>query len=377
MEDSDSPSNYIDIDKDATTTNSYLGYAKVDALPIGTYVISVNNDDMNSGTSSQYYIGEDGAPVYFKYLKLDNASTSYTYDKFPADVYSESKSAPTSTGDGEYLIWNGSKDNATKNIADCSRTEDVSTQELTFCFGTNKESNSKGYDRNDVINRGQDYAKDRLGIILLSRDNNALTISKKITNTNDDTDHYKTDTFWEFTVNFKPEDAVDFAGKSEVELKWYQGDDIRDASVMGSDYPPTGTDFYPSTIHFSDPDGDGTYTATVYLKHNEKVRINGLPEGTWQVKEEENSDLFYSPHNNAHGLGDGEWEYERADATSPNIQLNPASHVDFVNEFPYELPSAGGIGVDQFIFFGTVATVAVALTVIASYYKRRKRRRIN
>lgn len=364
-------SSYTSIEGPATEGKPYLGYAKVDALPIGTYVISVNDSDMSSEPRNQYYIGDDAGPVYFKYLKLDNASTSYTYDKFPADVYGESKSAPTSTGDGEYLIWNGSKDNATKNIADCSRTEDVSTQELTFCFGTNKENNSKGYDRNDAINHGQDYAKDRLGIILLSRDNNALTISKEVTNT--DVEDNKT-CFWEFTVNFKPEDAVDFASKSEVDLKWYKDDVLTETGYMGT-YYPNGA--YPEKIKFEDLDGDGTYTATVYLKHNEKVRINGLPEGTWQVKEEENRDLFYSPHNNAHGLGDGEWEYERADATSPNIQLNPASHVDFVNEFPYELPSAGGIGVDQFIFFGTVATVTVALTVIASYYKRRKRRRIN
>ena len=395
VEDSDTPGTYIDI-IDSTADKPYLGYTDVDSLPIGTYVISTVADATknNSLKNSQFKIGqEEGVDKYFEHLKLDNASSSYTYDRFPESVYNVSSYAATDTGDNEYLINNAGVDNAPKNIADCNRTKDVATktQELTFYFGTVDKktinetvlTNTKGYDRNDTINHGEDYAKDRLGIILLSVNPNSLVISKKITNTKDDTYDNK---FWQFNITFKPnadEDNMrDFETKNGSSadgfaLTWYQGDDIRDASAMGSDYPPTGTDPYPSTIKFSDPDGDGTYTATVYLKHNEKVRINGLPEGTWQVKEEENRDLFYSPHNNAHGLGDGEWEYERADATSPNIQLNPASHVDFVNEFPYELPSAGGIGVDQFIFFGTVATVTVALTVIASYYKRRKRRRIN
>lgn len=392
-DDSGTPGKYININNSTIADNPYLGYTDADSLPIGTYVISVNDSDMGGtgGTSSQYYIGNDGSgPAYFKYLKLDNASSSYTYNRFPENVYTVSSDAAADTGDNEYLINNSGVDNAPKNIAGCNRIKASDKQELTFYFGTvakktisgTDELNTKGYDRNDAINHGQDYAKDRLGIILLSSDNNALTISKEVTNTNSATDHCKYDTFWKFNIDFKLNDnEEEFERNNETgfKLTWYQGDDIRDASVMGSDYPNPGggTSNYPEKIKFEDPDGDGTYTATIYLKHNEKVRINGLPEGTWQVKEAKNDDLFYSPHNNAHGLGDGEWEYERADATSPNIQLNPASHVDFVNEFPYELPSAGGIGVDRFIFFGTVATVTVALTVIASYYKRRKRRRIN
>lgn len=387
----DSTGAYKDITETTTADNPYLGYAKADSLPIGTYVISTENNALLS--DSQFKIGTDGPnDIYFEHLKLDNASSSYTYNRFPDSVYEVSSAAAKDTGDNEYLINNAGVDNAPKNIADCNRIKNADKQELTFHFGTvaertisgTKLTNTKGYDRNDTINYGKDYAKDRLGIILLSVNPNSLVISKKVTNTKDN--KYNNE-FWDFNITFKPNNdtanMADFEAKNGssadgFDLTWYKGGVITNASAMGSDYPNPGggTSNYPEKIKFEDL-GDGTYTATIYLKHNEKVRINGLPEGTWQVTEEENSGLFYSPHNNAHGLGDGEWEYERADATSPNIQLNPASHVDFVNEFPYELPSAGGIGVDQFVFFGTVATVTAALTVIASYYKRRKRRRIN
>ena len=356
------------------------GYKEIDALPIGTYVISVNDTDMSSpDTGNQYYIGYNDGNVYFKYLKLDNASSSYTYDRFPESVYNVSSNAATDTGDKEYLIKNDDVDYAPKNIADCSRKKDsaAKTQELTFYFGTveNREvngtnlTNTKGENR--IENPDEDYAKDRLGIILLSVDPNSLAISKKVTNTK--AGEHDND-IWTFNIDFTlNDDKTEFESNNNTgfKLTWYK-------LAASGDWVVNTPAGYHESITFKPKAGSSNeYTATIKLKHGEKVVINGLPEGTWQVKEEENRDLFYSPHNNAHGLGDGEWEYERADATSPNIQLNPASHVDFVNEFPYELPSAGGIGVDQFIFFGTVATVTVALTVIASYYKRRKRRRIN
>ena len=360
------------------------GYKEIDALPIGTYVISVNDTDMSSlDTGNQYYIGYNDGNVYFKYLKLDNASSSYTYNRFPDSVYDVSSDAAKDTSDNEYLINNAEVDYAPKNIADCSRTRDSAekTQELTFYFGTVEKrevngtnlTNTKGENR--IENQDEDYAKDRLGIIMLSVDPNSLAISKKVTNTKgNEYDNQE----WTFNIDFTlNDDEAEFKTNNDAgfKLTWYKLDAASGDWVVNTD-PPTG---YLESITFKPKAGGSPneYTATIALKHGEKVVINGLPEGTWQVKEEENRDLFYSPHNNAHGLGDGEWEYERADATSPNIQLNPASHVDFVNEFPYELPSAGGIGVDQFIFFGTVATVTVALTVIASYYKRRKRRRIN
>ncbi len=354
-----------------------FGYKDIDALPIGTYVISV--DDTALG-NDQYYIGVNGGRnVYFKYLKLDNTSSSYTFNRFPESVHNVSSNAATDTSDNEYLIKNDDVDYAPKNIADCSRKKDsaAGTQELTFYFGTveNKEvngktlTNTKGENR--IENREKDYAKDRLGIIMLSVDPNSLAISKKVTNTK--AGEHDND-IWTFNIDFTlNDDEAEFETNNTkgFPLTWYTLDSSGDWVVN----TPTPAD-HDTTISFTDA-GDGKYTATITLKHGEKVVINGLPEGTWQVTEADNPDLFYSPHNNAHGLGDGEWEYERAEATSPDIQLNPASHVDFVNEFPYELPSAGGIGVDRFIFFGTAATVAVALTAASSYYKRRKRRRIN
>ena len=379
---------YTDITEEATEANPYLGYKDSDAksLPIGTYVISTTENDLDA---EQFKIGTTaGEDVKFEYLKLDNIPASYTYGRFPENVYNVSKSAADDTKDGEYLINNDGTDYAPKNIADCNRTKATDKQELTFYFGTVAErtisgetlNNAKGYDRNDKVNSGKDYAKDRLGIIMLSNNNNELEISKKVTNTNvDDNKNH----FWQFNITFKPDDSVDnmdeFNGKNDTgdgfSLTWYRLDTSGNWEVNKD----TATDglHYPETIKFSGPDSEGAYTATLSVKHNEKVRINGLPEGTWQVTEEESSDLFYSPHNNANGLGEGEWEYERSNATSPDILLNPNSHVDFVNEFPYSLPSAGGMGIDRFIFLGTMATVTVGLTVIASYYRRRNRRRIN
>lgn len=380
---------YTDITEEATEANPYLGYKDSDAksLPIGTYVISTTENDLDA---EQFKIGTTaaGEDVKFEYLKLDNIPASYTYGRFPENVYNVSKSAADDTKDGEYLINNDGTDYAPKNIADCNRTKATDKQELTFYFGTVAErtisektlNNTKGYDRNDKVNSGKDYAKDRLGIIMLSNNNNELEISKKVTNTNvDDNKNH----FWQFNITFKPDDSGDnmdeFNGKNDTgdgfSLTWYRLDTSGNWEVNRD----TATDglHYPETIKFSGPDSEGAYTATLSVKHNEKVRINGLPEGTWQVTEEESSDLFYSPHNNANGLGEGEWEYERSNATSPDILLNPNSHVDFVNEFPYSLPSAGGMGIDRFIFLGTMATVTVGLTVIASYYRRRNRRRIN
>ena len=97
------------------------GYTDADALPIGTYVIDTAD---NSLDDTQFKIGvNDESDEYFQYLKTDTAPASYTYDKFPKEVYEVSKTAPDSTGDGEYLIKNGRTDNSPKNIAESNRTK--------------------------------------------------------------------------------------------------------------------------------------------------------------------------------------------------------------------------------------------------------------
>lgn len=118
----DNGTGYDEITEKATSENNYIGYEKIDALPIGTYIISVNKTDMET-PESQFYIGkaDSDANVNFIYLKTDNAPVSYTYDKFPENVHNVSKTAPESTGDDEYLIKNGTKDYSQKNIAVSNR----------------------------------------------------------------------------------------------------------------------------------------------------------------------------------------------------------------------------------------------------------------
>ena len=368
-----------------------FGYETIDALPIGTYIISVNKTDMEA-PESQFYIGKaDGdTNVNFIYLKTDNAPVSYTYDRFPENVHNVSQTAPDSTGDGTYLIKNGGTDNAWKNIADSNRKKDGDNQTLTFNFGTVDKrtingtdlSNTKGYSR--LSEDGEDYAKDRLGIILLSVDPNSLAISKTVTNTNKETEHYKTDHYWQFEITFKPDSAADniadFEAKNKADvgegfdLKWYKFSD-------GKWEPDDSSHIGLTSIKFEGPNGDGKYTTKLNLKHNEKVVITGLQEGTWQVTETDEREntvgggagIFYSAHNNM----DDKEDHEFSNMTKDNIQLNPASHVDFENVFPYELPSTGDIGTDDYIFLGTMITIASILFVAKLWYNRRKRRVIH
>ena len=362
---------------DGTTYKSITsdGYAVENALPIGTYEISVNKTDMKA-SGSQYYLGKNdiGADVNFIYLKTDNAPASYTYDKFPDSVYNASKTAPESTGDGEYLIKNGENDNAPKNIADSNRTNVSETQTLTFYFGTvdNKEingetlKNTKGYSRFD--DKSKDYAKDRLGIILLSVDPNSLAISKMVTNT-DKKENFEHS--WEFTIIFKPDDGenkeeFDTQNKDGFTLTWYKLED--------GNWTLDKSSGHESIIKFDPESGATEYKATIKLKHGEKVVISGLQEGKWQVTEkDERGTIFYSAHNNMDEFDD----YVFSNETNEDIVLNPASHVDFVNEFPYELPSTGSIGINRYIFFGTMFAIASAIFVAMLWYDRRKRRTTN
>ncbi len=372
---------------------SYLGYTVANALPIGTYVISVTDTEMKN-PDTQYHIGTDGSSnVQFQYLKIDNSASNYKYNKFPDSVYKVSGTAVKSTGDDKYLIKNGVKDYSPENIAVSDRDVKTipDTQTVKFYFGTVEEKevgtemlkNTKGESVKDYLKEHpdttstaeftNDYAKDRLGIIMLSADPNSLTISKEVTNYKDATDLGRS---WEFTVTVnldKSEAIEEFEKQNKTEvgfkLKWYKGGVPTDATAMGT-YNGSGS--YPETITFKG--SDGAYTATIYLKHDEKVVINGLPDGTWQVIEAIPTDNpLYTPHNNANGLGEEEWIYQKSDKTSTNT-LTPASQVGFVNEFPYSLPSAGGEGINRYIFFGTAGTIASALLAAMLWYNRRKRR---
>lgn len=362
---------YVSITEKATETNKYTGYSVKNALPIGTYVISTK-DENNSLTNEQFKIGIEGSEsVNFAYLKLDNADASYTYDRFPENVYKVSGDAATDTKDGEYLIKNGGTDNSKKNKADNNRVKDAdNNQTLTFYLGTvNSKTvdktlvkNTKGYDRTDKANSDKDYAKDRLGIIMLSKNNNSLSISKTVTNTEVTANRER---LWEFKVEFTPkagEDSTNFEtqNKDGFSLKWY---DSKGDLLTGSGYAATAT-FTSET--------DGSYTTTLSLKHGESVRIENLPEGTWQVVEtDKRSEVFYSAHNNMDNVDEYSWSNE----TSKDIQLNPASHVDFVNEFPHELPSTGGQGTHKIIYAGVILAASASLYFLFAYRRFRRRRK--
>ncbi len=400
---------YISI-KSATTEdtdNHYIGYAEEDALPIGTYVIETNSgmdeSSNNSLKNKQFKIGTKPATagvtetLYFEHLKIDNATASYTYDKFPDSVYNVSKDAADDTKDGEYLI-NNDTDNSAKNIAKSSRVKTTDTQTLTFRFGTVDKKvkdasgtttikNTKGTGvKEKTGTEFNDYAKDRLGIILLSASPNSLAISKEVTNYKTPTDS-ELSAFWDFTVTFTPDagnkEDFDEGNKTGFDLKWYkfESDEWKSKTVgdMDTDYPdsadPTKVGAYPEKITFTGPDGDGKYTATIHLKHNEKVEIDGLPEGTWQVTES-TGDVFCTPHNDQNGIGGDEWKYVKNNETDI-LYVNPGSEVQFINELPYELPSAGGSGTYKYILIGGILTAGSVLFFVIQRQERRKRGKVS
>ena len=350
------------------------GYAVEDALPIGTYTITAAETSSadNCWNNEQFKIADStttGAnALYFQYLKTDNAPASYTYNRFPDSVYKVSKTAPESTGDSEYLIKDGAKDNSPKNIAESSRSAPGGTlneQNITFYFGTVEREEDHNEGEKGKTDPKNNYTKDRLGIILLSADSNSLAISKTVTNVEKDDPNLEHP--WKFTITFKPDTAVleGFTETNETgfDLKWYKLDD--DGNWIDN------SSGHAEKITF-DESGSGVYTKTIELKHNEKVLISNLPEGTWQVTEtDETSEIFYSAHNNMDDVD----EYRFSNKTSENIVMNPNSHVDFINEFPHALPSAGGTGgtdIDITLYCSIMLVVAAALYFTKLFSKKCK-----
>ena len=392
--DSTAPSGYKSI-KD-------LGYENTDSLPIGTYKIEVKSADMVDNTNpanNQYYIGDRGVGnQYFKYLKVDSTPSSYIYNRFPESVYSVSKTAKKSTNDSEYLIWDDSTDYAPKNIAKNKRINEAGTQTLTFYLGTVEErringkplTNTIGYSGNDKSTEavGNDYTKDRLGIMLLSADLNNLFISKEVTHTNSETEKYKTRP-WKFTVTFTPNDGEESeftspasGGLPTFNLTWYQRTgssapwNKQEISTLPEDYPngSGGTGAYPATISFSGPDSDGKYTATIYLRHNEKVLINDLPDGEWQVEEMDErsagAQILYSAHND---MDDDTDDYSWSNKTLEWASL-PGAGVQFTNQFPFYILSAGGSGTYLYILCGSLLLLMASVLYYLSRLRKSKSR---
>lgn len=382
VEDSTEPSGYKSI-KD-------YGYADINALPIGTYVIDTVDNPLatdNFKIANKNDTAGITENLYFKYLKIDNDKNSFTHDRFPDTVSGVSTYAATDTKDGEYLIWNNgtNTDHSKENIAENNREKTTDKQTVTFYFGTVAEkkvgtetlNNTKGVSAKDYLKENpedtelsgftNDYAKDRLGIIMLSADDNSLAITKKVKNNKDAADLTRG---WEFTVTVTPDKDDEVFGTNEsvpLDLKWYK---LVDDNWVLQTTPPTG---YDEEITFT-KGSDNIYTATIYLKHDEKVVIDGLPEGTWQVTEDLEG-VFCTPHNDQFTYGEDEWQYNRADSTRADIDLTPASQVNYINEFPYELPSAGGSGTVRYILLGTLLTALGALLFAVLYFDRRKKAR--
>ena len=367
------------------------GYAVENALPIGTYEISVSDTDMaKDDETSQYYletaVGEL-SPGHFKYLKIENDVNSYTYERFPETVSGVSKDAVTDTGDKEYQIWNGKSDYSKANIAKNNRVKDGTNQTVTFYFGTVAEKkdgtttlkNTKGVSVKEYLKEHpedtklekftNDYAKDRLGIIMLSASANSLAISKEVTKTNTSTASYKA-ADWDFTVTVKTKDsewADSHESGAEIDYTLYnlEGKEwVADTAVHKANLeiiaPAAGSDEYTLTIN-------------IKVKHNQKAVLSGLPEGTWQVTEVEKTNVLYTPHNDQSEFSEDLWLYNKADTTR-EIELSPASQVNYVNEFPHELPSTGGSGIVRLIFLGSAFTLCSVMLFSILWYNCRKRR---
>lgn len=373
--------NYTLITNSATTDNPYLGYEKPDALPIGTYSINVYDNPLSD---PQFKIADAATAgqsddLHFKYLNADSDTTSYKHDRFPDHVVEVSADAAKDTKDGEYQIWNTSKDNSSKNIAECKSTGVIEEQkEIEFYFGTVEVDRffyeNKGESVKDNPETANDYAKDRLGIIMLSVDPNSLTITKEVTNTNTSTATYKNND-WNFTVTIK---TSDWRWLGEKDLLPKGGPfDYTLYTKNGSGNWGTGT---VQQVAVDQPsvervDDNNIYTLTIHLtlKHDQKAVFRDLPSGTWQVTEDLGG-VFCTPHNNASGFGEDEWRYQNSAATNVNT-LNPISQVDYINEFPYELPSAGGSGTVRYILLGTLLTAVGAMLFAVLYFDRRKKAR--
>ena len=362
---------YIPINTKTTDTSydetikSYLGYEKADALPIGSYLIWEGSIMDNNLKTDPFQIGADtlGNPVYFEYLKVDNDHKSYTYNRFPESVSKVSADAATDTKDGKYQIWNGTTDNSSKNIAQNARAALAPSSEVEFYFGTTDGSGEKGVNR--IKDPENDYAKDRLGIIMLSASTNSLAITKEVKNTNaEDNKNHE----WDFTVTIETDDS-EWAGT-------HAGGDL-DYTLYNFEGGTWVADTTTHNAKYTITEAGGKYTLTitgVKVKHNQKAVFSGLPEGTWKVTEDLGG-VFCTPHNDQFTYGEDEWQYNRADSTRADIDLTPASQVNYINEFPYELPSAGGSGTVRYILLGTLLTALGALLFAVLYYDRKKARR--
>lgn len=347
-------------------------------LPIGTYTITANLEG-----DSQFTV--KGTDVKFKNLNADNNRGNFVHTYFPDNVNSVSEEAVKDTDDEEYLIWDAEKDLdlAKENIAQNENKDNT----LKFYFGTvptktingKNLSNTKGDSVKDKPETTNDYAKDRLGIIMLSYGSSRLAISKEVTSKDIAVikEQAVLDNFWNFdiTLTFNEEQT----DTPTYSLKWL---DLTTGSELADDDIPKSEGVSITKLVFNvDPADPKVYTATISIKSNTQVILEQLPNDvSYEVSEvranqEKDGDFQDRYRYNILVEGDDVDIGENQEYGSSSGKLSPASAVNFINQFPsVMLPSSGGIGVDRYILLGTMLTVASALFLAKLWYDRRKRR---
>ncbi len=368
-------------------TNSKYGTS----LPIGTYTISYNGDIVINTSS-----GAESTEVKFTDFTADNNKNSFVYNRFPSDVYNVSKWAirDDSQDDYEYLIYHDGSteksDYSKQNIAKNEKVTPSDNQTLKFYFGTGTD-NKKG-----STDKGNEYTKDRLGILLLSSGEKYLTISKEVTNSSE---KVVLDNKWKFDLKLIDKNSSTGEETTEINVRWSKNGE----TVTGTN------DSYPTKIKFKKaadsneyiPVDDDGNKILISLADGESLTINQL-SGEWEYEVSEIRDDqietngFKDLYRYKMLIEDGDTNGTTVKAvnsddtvitdsgiptdngksvtSSGTVELN--SYVHFTNDFPViELPSTGGNGgIDITLYCDIMLVVAAGLYLTILFCKKCRKR---
>ena len=347
-------------------------------LPIGTYTITANLE-----TDEQFTVNGSN---HFKNFNADNNRGNFIYTRFPENVYQTSSNAAKDTGDEKYLIWDETRnlDFAKENIAE--NKKNIDTNSLTFYFGTvdkktvngEEVTNAKGDSVKDIPDTTNNYAKDRLGIIMLSYGSNRLAISKEVTSKNIAVikEQAVLNNFWNFDITLTLNEGAESMDTKSYSLKCLYLDTGKEITEE-TDKPKVGNDHVTELTFKEDPADSKIYKATISIKSNTQVILEQLPENVSyevsEVRSEQKEDGDFQDRYRYDILVEGEnpdidinQEYGKSSG-----ELSPASSVNFINQFPSpELPSAGGAGIDITLYCGIMLVVAAGLYFTTLFCKK-------
>ena len=161
--------------------------------------------------------------------------------------------------------------------------------------------------------------------------NGYLTVSKQVDNAGG-----KDSTPFTFTINLTPPAGKTFGAS---------------IPAVHADKDGKGTE---ETVAVT-ANGDGSYSATFTLKHNETMTFTDLPDGTVYSVTEAPCEGY---------------ELKSSSNTSNSVVAGETVHTGFVNELLIELPDLGGIGTTPYYMGGALLILAAAVYLTVKHHKK-------